>query len=137
MHLQAKKKRLGSAFLRFPVFDSALVPNLSNKRGTPVPLSYRLSPAATFSVRYRIWCKERPAFSCVLIGRDTMAVLKTKPGSKCVIKDWRDVGSKQRFLVLNHGFFLFVRGHFRSNKSVRIPCQVFKSRAFSELPRRS
>ena len=38
MHLQAKK-RLGSAFRRFPVFDSALVPNLSNKRGTPV-LSY-------------------------------------------------------------------------------------------------
>jgi hypothetical protein len=35
MHLQAKK-RLGSAFRRFPVFDSVLVPNLSNKRGKPV-----------------------------------------------------------------------------------------------------
>jgi hypothetical protein len=35
MHLQAKK-RLGSAFRRFPVFDSALVPNLSNKRRAPV-----------------------------------------------------------------------------------------------------
>jgi hypothetical protein len=36
MHLQAKKKRLGSTFRRFPVFDSALVPNLSNKQGAPV-----------------------------------------------------------------------------------------------------
>ena len=46
MHLQAKK-RLGSAFRRFPVFDSALVPNLSNKRGTPVlRMTHRVHPAA-------------------------------------------------------------------------------------------